>query len=66
MTQEFGRIDWMPRLKVWKVVGYVGRKDVEVGRATAKETAIHILHDWHNSNIWVSRDGTHLVKGGKS
>lgn len=26
-----GRIDWKPRLKLWRVIKYVGRKDVRIG-----------------------------------
>jgi len=45
-----GRVDWMPRRKVWKVVGYDGRRDIEVGFATTQEAAYLILNDWYESN----------------
>lgn len=38
-----GRIDWMPRLKKWRVIQYVGRKDVKVGDYSTKERATEIL-----------------------
>lgn len=45
MVETKGRVDWMPRLKMWKVILYQGNKDIEVGRATTKETATLILQD---------------------
>ena len=61
MKQDLGRIDYMPRLKVWKVILYQGLKDVEVGRATTKETATLILQDVIKDN---TRFSLPTVQGG--
>lgn len=46
MKQDKGRIDYIPRRKMWRVIGYVGKRDVEAGEATTKEIATLILQDW--------------------
>lgn len=45
MIQDKGRLDWMPRRKVWKIVVYVGQRDVIAGYASDRETACLILQD---------------------
>ena len=44
ITKSWGRIEWMPRLKLWKVVRYIRYKEVvteyEIGRFATKEEAL--------------------------
>ena len=40
-----GRIDWMPRLKVWRVIWYKGAKDIPMGDFKTREEACHKLHE---------------------
>ena len=46
MAKDKGRIDWMLRRRMWRVIGYVGKRDVEIGEAMTKEIATKILQDW--------------------
>ena len=49
--KSWGRLDYMPRLKCWKVIGYLGRKDIEIGRGFSdRETALQVLSDWRKEN----------------
>ena len=55
MAGAYGRIDWMIKLKTWKIIGYIksersGIKEIEIGRSTEKETALKILQDWYKEN----------------
>ena len=34
-----GRIDWMSRKRVWRVIKYVGFKDVKIGDYPDRESA---------------------------
>lgn len=40
-----GRIDWKPRLKVWRVILYEGLKDVRLGDYAMYEDAVEALQD---------------------
>lgn len=53
MTKEIGRLDYMSNFGCYKIIGYFGKKDIEVGRCPNKETAWQILHDWYESNKYV-------------
>lgn len=39
----YGRIDWKPRLKVWRVIWYVGSRDVPSGDYPTQEEASQAL-----------------------
>lgn len=41
--KTYGRIDWMPRLNVWRVIWYVGSKDVASGDYPTQEEASQAL-----------------------
>ena len=40
MPEDKGRIDWMPRLGMWKVIVYKGSTDAEVARYEKREDAV--------------------------
>jgi len=42
---SYGRIDYMPRLKKWRVIRYRGTKDIPVGDFNTQEDALSLLHD---------------------
>ena len=48
--ESYGRIDWMSKLKVWKVIGYIGEKDIEIDRIKDWEKALDRLDNWHQEN----------------
>ena len=48
-NQYFGRIDWMPNKKVWKVIGYIEKRDIEIKRVSDYLEAIHVLNEWENN-----------------
>lgn len=41
--KDKGRIDWMPRKKVWKVVIYYANREAVVGYYATKEQAVIVL-----------------------
>jgi len=41
--KERGRIDWKPRLNVWRVIWYQGSRDVPAGDFPTQEKAIRAL-----------------------
>lgn len=43
--KELGRLDWMPRLKKWRVIWYAGHKDVVEGDFNSREEAAEHLHN---------------------
>jgi len=45
MPQDLGRIDWMPRKKVWRVIWYQGLKDIPKGDYNSRAIAYAKLHD---------------------
>lgn len=45
-VKDEGRVDWMPRKKVWRAIGYEGRRDIVIGEHTLKESAQQMLRDW--------------------
>lgn len=61
MTGAYGRIDWMPRYNIWRIIGYTkGRtprsiKEIEVGRCEDKVDALEILRNWYLDNKWIVR-----------
>ena len=40
-----GRIDWMPRKKVWRVIQYKGKSDIPIGDYATKEQAVARLRE---------------------
>lgn len=40
-----GRIDWKPRLKVWRVIWYQGLRDVPFGDYATQEEAAAAMRD---------------------
>ena len=41
--RDYGRIDWMPKLKLWSVMWYRGAKDVSKGKFLTYEEASEFL-----------------------
>ncbi|MEE9569454.1 MAG: hypothetical protein V3W37_08715 [Candidatus Binatia bacterium] len=42
-VKERGRIDWKPRLQVWRVIWYQGSRDIPAGDFPTQEAATHAL-----------------------
>ena len=45
---DLGRVDWMPRLKLWRIIGYRGNKDIEIDRVANRQLATLLLQAWIN------------------
>ncbi len=43
MIVERGRVDWKPRLKIWRVIWYEGVRDIPFGDYTTQQEAIVAL-----------------------
>lgn len=39
-TKTYGRLDWMPRLKRWRVILYKGQRDIKMGDYVSKSDAM--------------------------
>lgn len=44
-NKDKGRIDWMPRLKVWRAIIYRAFSDVKIGDYQTREEAVNALQD---------------------
>jgi len=40
---DYGRIDWMPKTKTFRVIRYIGLKDVPVADYSSRERAVQVL-----------------------
>lgn len=38
-----GRLEWKPRLKKWRVIWYIGKKDMPIGDYNTREEAEEVL-----------------------
>lgn len=45
---DLGRIDWMPKKKVWKAIGYIGVRNIVIGYYQTRDEAIEALRKWNN------------------
>ena len=45
MTLAYGRVDWKPRLKVWRVIWYEGDRDAPSGDYLTKTAAEAALRE---------------------
>lgn len=43
--EDLGRVDWMPRKKVWRVIWYRGRQNIPMGDYPTREKAWTRLHE---------------------
>src|SRR3972149_2452922 len=61
-----GRVEWMKRKKVWKIIGYFKKKEIEIGRAVDQRIACEILRNWYEENkaVLPARRGEN--KGGEN
>lgn len=41
-----GRIDWKPKLAMWRAIGYKGSRDITIGDYLDKVEAIKALREW--------------------
>ncbi|MDP2730129.1 MAG: HNH endonuclease [Dehalococcoidales bacterium] len=55
--KTFGRLDWMPQKKVWRVIWYKGKRDIPSGDYPTREEAEGRLRD-----LIIKGDGT-IIKG---
>ncbi|MDP2729563.1 MAG: hypothetical protein Q8O55_03660 [Dehalococcoidales bacterium] len=56
--KTFGRLDWMPQKKVWRVIWYKGKRDIPSGDYPTREEAEGRLRD-----LIIKGDGT-IINGG--
>lgn len=47
MIKEFGRLDYMAQPKLWKIIGYMGKREIELGRLHSQSDAWQLLQDWY-------------------